>query len=77
MKRNIYLEDLPLDEARSRFAAALQAAALWQPLGPEIIPLTQALGRVTAEPVWARISAPHMPCVPATPTEPPRPVHSS
>ena len=59
MKRNIYLEDLPLDEAWSRFAAALQSASLWQPLGKEIIPLTQALGRVTAEPVWARISAPH------------------
>jgi putative molybdopterin biosynthesis protein len=59
MKRNIYLEDLPLDEARSRFAAALQSAALWQPLGTETIPLTQALGRVTAEPIWARISAPH------------------
>ncbi len=59
LKRNIYLEDLPLDEARSRFAAALQSASLWQPLGTETIPLTQALGRVTAEPVWARISAPH------------------
>ncbi|MBP7998659.1 MAG: molybdopterin biosynthesis protein [Chloroflexi bacterium] len=59
MKRNIYLEDLPLDEAWRRFAAALQSASLWQPLGTETIPLTQALGRVTAEPVWARISAPH------------------
>lgn len=59
MKRTIYLEDLPLDEAWPRFAAALQSASLWQPLGTETIPLSQGLGRVTAEPVWARISAPH------------------
>jgi len=29
------------------------------PLGAETVPLDQALGRVTAEPVWARISSPH------------------
>jgi putative molybdopterin biosynthesis protein len=38
----------------------LQDADLWRVLGVETIPLDEnALGRVTAVPVWARISSPH------------------
>lgn len=59
MKRNVYLEDIPLDEAIGRLTAALQQAGLWGPLGSETVPLTKALGRVTAAPVWARLSSPH------------------
>ena len=58
-ERNIYLHDVPLDEAIANWHAALDAAGLLAPLGTEIIPLTEALGRVTAAPVWARISSPH------------------
>ncbi|MBN1311297.1 MAG: molybdopterin biosynthesis protein [Anaerolineae bacterium] len=58
-KRNIYLEDLPLSEAWARITGALEAAGLWQPFPGEDVPLDQALGRVTAEPIWAAISAPH------------------
>ncbi len=57
--RTIYLEDLPLDEAWARFRDALSAAGLWGTLPAETIPLAQAAGRVTALPVWARLSAPH------------------
>jgi putative molybdopterin biosynthesis protein len=59
MKRNIYLEDIPLDEAWAVFVAALAEANLWRPLPAEIIPVAEANGRVTAQAVWAKISAPH------------------
>lgn len=54
-KRNIYLEMKSLEEAReiflSRFGTDLRTA-------PEEIPTEDSLGRVTAEPVFARFSAP-------------------
>ncbi len=58
-ERNIYLQDVALSEALDSWHAALQEHGLWGPLGAETVPLDQALGRVTAEPVWARISSPH------------------
>jgi putative molybdopterin biosynthesis protein len=59
MQRKIYLEDVPLDEAWAVFTAALKSHALWQPLPAESVVVADALGRVTAVPVWARVSAPH------------------
>ncbi|MCE2473935.1 MAG: molybdopterin biosynthesis protein, partial [Anaerolineae bacterium] len=61
-KRNIYLEDIPLDEARAKLQAALRAAGRARPLDGERLPLAQALGRVTAEPLRARRSSPHFHC---------------
>ncbi len=56
----VYLHDIPLVEAKARFEAALKDAGCWRVLGPETIPLDEnALGRVLAEPVWAKISSPH------------------
>lgn len=59
MPRKIYLDDIPLSEAWSRFIAALEAAGRWGPLDAETIGLDCALGRVTAGPVFARLSSPH------------------
>jgi putative molybdopterin biosynthesis protein len=59
MKRNIYLEDIPLEEAWAAFTSALEQAGLWQPLPTEVVPVADAAGRITAGPVWARLSAPH------------------
>ncbi len=59
MKRHIYLEDIPLDEAQAALAAALKANDLWQPLEAETIPVTEANGRITAAAVFAKISSPH------------------
>ncbi len=56
---NIYLRDIPLKKAWGILIEALEAVGLWKPLEPERIPLENALGRVTAEPIWARISSPH------------------
>ncbi|MBN1679074.1 MAG: molybdopterin biosynthesis protein [Anaerolineae bacterium] len=57
--RHIYLEDIPMDEAQARLQAALDAAGTAAPLPGERVSLDDALGRVTAEPVWAKISSPH------------------
>ena len=57
--RNIYLQEVALDEARQLLRRALEKAGRWQPLAGEEAPLDAALGRVTAGPVWARLSSPH------------------
>lgn len=57
---SVYLHDIPLDQAQERFRQALEAAGLWQRLDVEKILLDEnAVGRVLAEPVWAKISSPH------------------
>jgi putative molybdopterin biosynthesis protein len=57
---SVYLHDIPLSEAQARLKLALEQAGLWRVLGVETIPLDEnALGRVTAEPVWANVSSPH------------------
>ncbi len=57
--RNVYLEDIPLDEARARLETALRQAGRWAALPGEPVALDEALGRITAEPVWAKLSSPH------------------
>jgi putative molybdopterin biosynthesis protein len=57
---SVYLHDIPLDQAKARFEAALKEGLLWGVLGQETLPLDQnALGRVLAEPVIAKVSSPH------------------
>lgn len=57
---SVYLHDIPLSEAQRRFAEALRQAGLWGILGVEEIAVDEhALGRVLAEPVWARMCSPH------------------
>lgn len=58
-KRKPYLEDIPLNEAVERLHRALEEAGFLKPLPPEEVPLSGASGRVTAKPVWARLSVPH------------------
>ena len=57
--RDIYLEDIPLEVALERFWGALERVGALAPLAGESVPIEQALGRVTAEPVFARVSVPH------------------
>ncbi len=57
---SVYLHDIPLQEALARWEKALVEAGLDGRLGIETVPLDdRALGRVLAEPVWARLSSPH------------------
>jgi putative molybdopterin biosynthesis protein len=56
----MYLEDIPLPEAISRLENALREVNLWGVLDIERISLNEAaLGRILAEPVWAKLSSPH------------------
>ncbi len=48
-----------LDEALELWQRKLSEAGCFTPKEPEIIPVDLALGRITAEPVFARLSAPY------------------
>ncbi len=48
-----------LDEAIQRWWAALAAGQALDRLPGEFVALEQALGRITAEPVWAKVNNPH------------------
>ena len=52
-----YLSNVELDQAVSGFLAALDERGLAP--RSEVVPVGEALGRVTAEPLYAQISAPH------------------
>ena len=57
--RRYYLQDVPLDEARERYSRALADVGAQDRQDAETIPIQEALGRITASPVWAARSAPH------------------
>ena len=55
MARKRYLKKTPLEEARRVFLTAVDPSKL----GSEMVPVEDALNRITAEPVFAKISSPH------------------
>ncbi len=57
--RRYYLQDVPLDEAKSRYGEALSAAGALRYTKAETVPIQESLSRITAAPVWAIRSAPH------------------
>jgi putative molybdopterin biosynthesis protein len=59
LKRNIYLNKLTLKEAQKIWYKSLLKYKLAQPLKGELASTEDSLGRVTAEPVFAKISSPH------------------
>jgi len=56
--RNIYLRNTPLAEARRRWLEALSACGFFQKVFTDVVPVDECLGRITAEPVFARRSSP-------------------
>jgi putative molybdopterin biosynthesis protein len=58
MSRDIYLESTPLDEALRKWLQELDSGKVLSHLPGEKIPVTDSLGRVTAEAVTAKISSP-------------------
>lgn len=58
-KRKVYLKMKPLAEAQEAFFAAFNFGDY---LKIETLPTTEALGRVTAEPIFARFSSPNFHC---------------
>lgn len=55
MKRNIYLDIIPLSEAFEKVRAVLDREAL---IGSEVVPTHEAAGRVTAKAIYADLSSP-------------------
>lgn len=55
-KRNIYLKKKSLSEAREILASRFPAR---EKMPPETVPVPEAVGRVLAEPIFARISSPN------------------
>ena len=53
-----YLHDVPLAQARAQWEEALALAGWEPPLPAEDVATTEALGRVTAAPIWAERSSP-------------------
>ncbi len=59
-QKHVYLQDIPLDTAQHRLRQALNEHGLDGLLGEERLALAPHLiGRVTSQPVWARLSSPH------------------
>ncbi len=58
MKRNIYIENKPLEDARELFASRLEACGYFEPKAEEI-PTLEAYNRISASAIYARRSAPH------------------
>jgi len=58
MSRNIYLENTPLSEALSRWLTKLDSEGITKPFSGDTVSVPDALGRVTAEAVIARVSSP-------------------
>jgi putative molybdopterin biosynthesis protein len=58
MLRNIYLENTPLSEALSRWLTKLDNEGITTPFSGDTVSVLDALGRVTAEAVIARVSSP-------------------
>jgi len=58
MARNIYINNMNLEEALKLWERKLLEAGCLKPLEPETIPVDESLGRITAEPVFARLSSP-------------------
>ena len=58
MSRNIYIDNMNLDEAQELWNRKLSESGCLNPIGTETIAVDQAQGRITAEPVFARLSSP-------------------
>jgi len=58
-KRNVYLDNTPLEKAQKIFFEELMKSKWSCPIASEQIDVTEAVGRVTAEPVFALCSSPH------------------
>ncbi|NPV26124.1 MAG: molybdopterin biosynthesis protein [Firmicutes bacterium] len=59
MPRQVYVDNVPREEALQRYFSRLEELSGLRPGQPQIVPVVESLGRVTAGPVYARLSSPH------------------
>jgi putative molybdopterin biosynthesis protein len=58
MKRNIYIDNMDLNDAQHLWHQRLTDSGCLQPMQVETIAVDEALGRITAEPLFAALSSP-------------------
>jgi putative molybdopterin biosynthesis protein len=58
MERNIYIDNMVLDEALELWERKLSEAGCLKPTEPEVVSVDDSLSRITAEPVFAELSSP-------------------
>jgi putative molybdopterin biosynthesis protein len=58
MDRNIYIDNMDLQDAQRLWHQKLADSGCLQPMQPETIPVDESLGRITAQPVFASLSSP-------------------
>ncbi|KPJ97430.1 MAG: LysR family transcriptional regulator [Desulfobacterales bacterium SG8_35] len=58
MDRNIYIDNMNLEEALKLWENKLSEAGCFSPMESKAISIDESLGRITAEPVFARLSSP-------------------
>jgi putative molybdopterin biosynthesis protein len=58
-KRNIYLDNMPLEQAEEMFFRNLEQKNILKVTDSETIDVSKGLGRITSAPVFAKISSPH------------------
>jgi putative molybdopterin biosynthesis protein len=58
MDRNIYIDNMDLQDAQRLWHQKLADSGCLQPMQPETIPVDESLGRITAKPVFASLSSP-------------------
>lgn len=58
--RKIYLDNMPLEQAQEKFFTHLKQAEKFLGQTEEIL-VTNSVGRITAQSVWAQVSSPHYP----------------
>ncbi|MBM7855339.1 putative molybdopterin biosynthesis protein [Desulfohalotomaculum tongense] len=59
MKRDVYLDDKPWEQALEEYICYLSEIGALNPGKSEMINVEDSLGRVTSEPIYARCSSPH------------------
>lgn len=59
MKRNVYLSETPREDALRQYLEFLHMQGALSPGQPEAVSTRDAVGRVSARPVFARVSSPH------------------
>jgi putative molybdopterin biosynthesis protein len=58
LKRSVFLQTTPLEDALKRWFERIDSLGAGRPLGAETVRVADSLGRVTAEAVTARVSSP-------------------
>lgn len=56
--RHYYLSDIPLDQAQDIFFKAIKESGILNQCNEELLPISETLGRITSQPIWAEESSP-------------------